>query len=214
MLLRIWLRAIPCRCSSTSVISGISRNGIKMEAMSARATTAATTRRKGGNRVAALILLGLTLCALAPRSQAQRNHNSGNPNHLAAPVALSADEGLSVIAAALDAHVKTSRQRDCSHLVQAIYNRAGFPYAYASSSDLYAGTDDFLRVTRPQPGDLVVWPGHVGIVVNPAQRIFYSRLRQGPGIDNYYNDYWQKRGDPRFYRYVTATPVRAAERHK
>ena len=47
---------------------------------------------------------------------------------------------------------------DCSHLVHAIYLQAGFPYPYASSSDLYDGTDDFRRVNRPQPGDLVVWP--------------------------------------------------------
>ena len=97
------------------------------------------------------------------------------------PAVLSPDDGLSVIAAALDAQVKAARQRDCSHLVHAIYLRAGFPYPYASSSDLYDGADDFQRVTRPQPGDLVVWPGHVGIVVNPAQRVFFSRLRSGPG---------------------------------
>ena len=98
---------------------------------------------------------------------------------------LSQDDGLSVIAAALDARTQATRQRDCSHLVHAIYLRAGFPYPYASSSDLYDGTDDFQRVTRPQPGDLVVWPGHVGIVVNPAQRVFFSRLRSGPGVDAY-----------------------------
>lgn len=173
-------------------------------------------RTKPRSRLAALTLFGLALCAPAAYSQPRRNSQPATQSHrssnrFAAPAALSADEGLSVIAAALDAHVKTSRQRDCSHLVQAIYNRAGFPYAYASSSDLYAGTDDFLRVTHPQPGDLVVWPGHVGIVVNPAQRVFYSRLRHGPGIDNYDSDYWLGRGDARFYRYVTTTP---AERHK
>ena len=115
---------------------------------------------------------------------------------------LSPDDGLSVIAAALDARVKAARQPDCSHLVHAIYLQAGFPYPYASSSDLYDGTDEFQRVTRPQPGDLVVWPGHVGIVVNPAQRAFFSRLRRGPGIDAYDAQYWKQRGQARFYRYV------------
>jgi cell wall-associated NlpC family hydrolase len=172
-----------------------------------------TDRKKTRSRLAAITLIALALCAPA-HSQPHKDRKSASLYHPAAPGALSSDEGLSVIAAALDAHVKTSRQRDCSHLVQAIYNQAGFPYEYASSSDLYAGTGDFLRVTHPQPGDLVVWPGHVGIVVNPAQHNFYSRLRHGPGIDNYDNDYWQQRGDPRFYRYVTSLSVRDAERRR
>jgi len=124
------------------------------------------------------------------------------------PVALSPDDWLSVIAAALDARVQATRQRDCSHLVHAIYRRAGFPYPYASSSDLYDGANSFQRVTRPQPGDLVVWPGHVGIVVNPAQHVFFSRLRHGPGIDVYDALYWKQRGQVRFYRYVKGPPTR------
>ncbi len=83
-----------------------------------------------------------------------------------------------------------------------IYERAGFEYEYASSSDLYAGTDEFRRVRHPQPGDLVVWPGHVGIVVNPAQRSFYSALNSGLGVDAYDAPYWKKRGHERFFRFV------------
>jgi hypothetical protein len=64
------------------------------------------------------------------------------------------------------------------------------------------GTDDFQRVTHPKPGDLVVWSGHVGIVVNPAQHVFFSTLRQGPGIDSYGALYWKQRGPVRFYRYI------------
>jgi cell wall-associated NlpC family hydrolase len=133
-----------------------------------------------------------------------------NASRRAAPVALSPDDGLSVISAALDARVQATRQRDCSHLVHAIYLQAGFPYPYASSSDLYDGADDFQRVTRPQPGDLVVWPGHVGIVVNPAQRVFFSKLRRGPGIDAYDAQYWKERGQVRFYRYIKSAPARVA----
>ena len=94
--------------------------------------------------------------------------------------------------------------------MHAIYLQAGFPYPYASSSDLYDGTDDFERVTRPQPGDLVIWPGHVGIVVNPAQRAFFSRLRHGPGVDDYDAQYWKQRGQVRFYRYMKRAPARVA----
>jgi cell wall-associated NlpC family hydrolase len=114
--------------------------------------------------------------------------------------AFSEDDGLSVIAAALDA--KGVRRDDCSHLVHAIYERAGFSYKYADSRDLYRGTGSFRRVSHPQPGDLVVWKGHVGIVVSPAQRLFFSTLRHGPGIDAYDAKYWKKRGPVRFYRYI------------
>lgn len=118
------------------------------------------------------------------------------------PGTISRDDGLAIIAAALDLRALDPRQRDCSHLVHAIYDRAGFSYPYASSSELYEGTDSFRRVSKPQPGDLVVWDGHVGIVVNPARRMFFSFLSQGPAIDEYSAQYWKERGPLRFYRYV------------
>jgi cell wall-associated NlpC family hydrolase len=115
---------------------------------------------------------------------------------------LTTDDGLSVIAAALDSRVRLYSGNDCSHLVHAIYERAGFPYSYVSSSALYAGTKEFQRVKRAQPGDLVVWPGHVGIVVNPARHEFFSTLSSGPGIDTYDAPYWKQRGRLRFYRHI------------
>jgi hypothetical protein len=51
----------------------------------------------------------------------------------------------------------------------------------------------------------------VGIVVNPAQRVFFSRLRSGPGVDAYDADYWKERGQVRFYRYIKSPPARAAK---
>jgi hypothetical protein len=71
-----------------------------------------------------------------------------------------------------------------------------------SSSGLYDGTSEFQQVARAQPGDLVVWRGHVGIVVNPAKHAFFSALRSGPGIDTYDAPYWKQRGQMRFYRYI------------
>jgi hypothetical protein len=50
----------------------------------------------------------------------------------------------------------------------------------------------------------VVWPGHVGIVVNPAQHSFYSALSSGLGVETYDSDYWKERGRPRFFRFVKA----------
>jgi len=123
---------------------------------------------------------------------------------------LTADESLGVLSAALESRANSDSESDCSHLVHAIYERAGFPYPYASSSSLYAGQQEFQRVARPQPGDLVVWPGHAGIVVNPAQRTFFSALRSGLGVEPYDSPYWKERGRPRFLRYVT--DARAANR--
>jgi len=204
----------------------MSQNRIKIPAMGFRAKS-----------VGALTLCGFALSASFAQPQIQPAPSSDAASHIGqehvsqehvrrgrakrpAPAVLSADDGLSVIAAALDARVKAARQPDCSHLVHAIYLQAGFPYPYASSSDLYDGTDDFQRVTHPQPGDLVVWPGHVGILVNPAQRAFFSRLRQGPGVDAYDAQYWKQRGQVRFYRYIKKAPAQVtatrlvSQRHK
>jgi len=115
---------------------------------------------------------------------------------------LDQDDRLSLLAAALDSRVRRAAEADCSHLVHAIYTRAGLPYAYAPSSELYAGVQGFRRVKQPQRGDLVVWRGHVGIVVQPSDHVFFSFLRSGPGTDDYQASYWKKRGRPRFYSYV------------
>jgi hypothetical protein len=120
---------------------------------------------------------------------------------------LTTEEGLAVLSAALESRANADTESDCSHLVHAIYERAGFPYSYESSSTLYAGSDEFHRVVHPQPGDLVVWPGHVGIAVNPAQHSFFSALRTGLGVDSYDSAYWKERGRPRFLRYVTDAPA-------
>jgi len=112
------------------------------------------------------------------------------------------DDRLSVLAAALDRRVRRTSEPDCSHLVHAIYERAGFPYAYAPSKDLYAGVEGFERVKQPQAGDLIVWRGHVGIVVRPSAHVFFSFMSSGPGTDDYEAPYWKHRGKPRFYRYL------------
>jgi hypothetical protein len=119
---------------------------------------------------------------------------------------LTPSEGLAILGAALDSRHHAKFSSDCSHFVHELYGSAGFPYEYVSSSDLYAGIDEFRRVASPQPGDLAVWPGHAGIVVNPAQHSFFSALSSGHGVDSYDSPYWKRRGRPRFYRYVKSVP--------
>ena len=121
---------------------------------------------------------------------------------------LTSDDRLAVIASALDSKTPRFAERDCSHLVHAIYERAGLPYAYASSDDLYDGVQGFQRVSQPLTGDLVVWRGHAGIVIRPSRHVFFSFLHAGPGTDDYQSQYWSGRGEPRFYRYVKKARLR------
>lgn len=157
------------------------------------------------------VFLSATLAA-QNSEPSKANYSTTSVSHAksSAPRLLTADEGLAVIGAALESRVHTGSKSDCSHLVHAIYERAGFPYVYASSSSLYAGIEEFRRVGRPQPGDLVVWPGHVGIAVNPAQHTFFSALRSGHGVEPYDSAYWRERGRPRFLRYVSVAPTSPA----
>jgi len=91
---------------------------------------------------------------------------------------------------------------DCSHFVQYLYEQAGLYYGYAPSRTLYDGMQGFKRVAHPKPGDLIVWRGHVGIVVDPEETTFLSALRSGVKVSSYQSHYWQRRGKPRFLRYV------------
>jgi hypothetical protein len=154
----------------------------------------------------AALLAAIGLCS----TYAQKPTSSGGTNPVLQSTAdedtgrgrsLTDDDRLSLIAAALDSRTR-STETDCSHLVHSIYEQAGLTYSYAPSSDLYAGIDGFQRVKKPEPGDLVVWRGHAGIVIKPSQHIFFSVLSTGPGIDDYTTSYWKHRGKPRFYRYA------------
>jgi hypothetical protein len=98
---------------------------------------------------------------------------------------------------------------DCSHLVHTLYHQAGYSYPYASSLDLYRGAPQFLRVRYPHPGDLIVWRGHVGIVVNPKEHSFFSSVSTGTRIQDYDSSYWRARGHARFYRYLTSRPAQS-----
>jgi cell wall-associated NlpC family hydrolase len=92
---------------------------------------------------------------------------------------------------------------DCSHFVHYVFNKVGIDYDYAPSVDLYRGMAPFKRVLRPKPGDLVVWRGHVGIVVDPGESTFLSKLRTGVKVASYESRYWKMRGRPRFFRFST-----------
>lgn len=114
---------------------------------------------------------------------------------------LTVAEGRSIVDAAWEEDQPARGTQDCSHLVHQTYLNAGYEYPYASSFDIYAGSENFERVRTPQAGDLIVWPGHVGIVVDPLQHSFYSLVSTGWEAQDYEGAYWRSRGRPRFYRY-------------
>jgi cell wall-associated NlpC family hydrolase len=113
---------------------------------------------------------------------------------------MSIAEGRAIVRTAYEGDEREQETRDCSHLVHAVYATAGFAYPYASSFEIYSGDDNFARVKYPRVGDVIAWPGHVGIVVNPAQHSFFSLVRTGLGEQDYESEYWRSRGRPRFYR--------------
>jgi hypothetical protein len=91
---------------------------------------------------------------------------------------------------------------DCSHLVHSLYERVGLSYPYATSRAVYRGIEEFQRVVEPKSGDLVVWRGHMGIVVDPLRHSFLSALRTRVKISSYVSEYWKHRGSPRFFRFA------------
>ena len=125
------------------------------------------------------------------------------------PRPIARTEGRKILATIPTVDVGSESETDCSHLVHDVYEQAGFPYDYVSSRELYVGSANFTRVRVPQAGDLVVWRGHVGIVIDPKQRSFFSFVRSGPDTQFYDSPYWRSRGIARFFRYVTEKPLHA-----
>jgi NlpC/P60 family len=166
-----------------------------------------------GALVFVLLCMFATRVALAQEKQAGSNGayrvTRETPDLQQKPIGsrtLTRREGLAILDVALDSRDHAEFAFDCSHFVHGTYERAGLPYEYASSSDLYAGIDEFRRVANPQPGDLAVWRGHAGIVVDPVQYSFFSVLSSGPGLASYDSPYWKQRGRPHFFRYVKLVP--------
>lgn len=126
---------------------------------------------------------------------------AGTEDDSTSAVLLSPDQGdaLAVFAARSEKRIRS--KPDCSHLVHQLYARAGLIYPYEDSRVLYRGVNDFQRVKTPQAGDLVVWVGHVGIVLSPEEKTFISSVRSGILAESWMAPHWVRHGHPRFYRY-------------
>src|SRR5215813_7171421 len=150
---------------------------------------------KSSITLAALALLAVVL--LFPGRMAAQSDQRGNESLRTQAVEQLVGLGLQIQATSLD----------CSHFVNSLFEAIGLGYDYQPSRVLYTGTEAFKRIYRPQTGDLIVWPGHVGIVVDPDAKTFVSALRTGVKVATYTSRYWKRRGHPRFLRY--SLPVAA-----
>ena len=155
--------------------------------------------KAGGFAVGAGLICVCLIGSLSAKAQVTasvRKSGSDSTSRL-----LNVQEGRSIAHAASEQNELASGTKDCSHFVHQIYVSAGFEYPYASSFDIYMGDENFQRVRIPQAGDLIVWPGHIGIVVDPVKHSFYSLVSTGLEAQDYEGPYWKSRGRPRFYRY-------------
>jgi len=148
---------------------------------------------------------------LATASTALGQSTRPNSAEAPGPRPIARAEGRKILATipTVTVDVESEFETDCSHLVHDVYERAGFVYDYVSSRELYIGSTNFTRVRLPQAGDLVVWRGHVGIVIDPKEHSFFSFVRSGPDTQFYDSPYWHSRGIARFFRYVTEKPLHA-----
>jgi hypothetical protein len=151
----------------------------------------------GFARIALWIACICVIGAVSVEAQTALPGKENSPNARLMNVA----EGRAIVRMAFQGDEREQESKDCSHVVHAVYSNAGFAYPYASSFEIYSGDDNFARVKYPRAGDVIAWPGHVGIVVNPAQHSFFSLVRTGLGEQDYESAYWRSRGRPRFYRY-------------
>ena len=143
----------------------------------------------------AMLSLGFAVTTSAAQSQSTTGVDYGDT------VLVSAEQGQALADFAQQSGPRVRPKPDCSHLVHLLYARAGLVYPYEDSRVLYRGIDDFERVKKPQPGDLAVWLGHVGIVLSPEEKTFLSSVRSGIITESWSAPHWARRGRPHFFRY-------------
>jgi cell wall-associated NlpC family hydrolase len=94
-----------------------------------------------------------------------------------------------------EAFIGTSHDElDCSHFVWRVFKRfvPRLPYL---STDAFLGSQFFEPLSDPpRPPDLVLWEGHVAILVNPEAGSFIgSQSSTGVAIATFQNPYWHER---------------------
>lgn len=79
----------------------------------------------------------------------------------------------------------------CNQFVLAVLRKTvdkSFPDTIAND---FVYSAKFTKVETPMAGDLVHWPGHIGIVLDPDQGDFIgSQTSTGVAVSNYKKGYW------------------------
>ena len=87
-------------------------------------------------------------------------------------------------------HEISYKEMVCNQFVLAVFRRLGYQIE-DRRADEFALSPHFMKVNDPKPGDLVHWPGHIGIVLDPDHGIFIgSQTSTGVAEANYKNGYW------------------------
>jgi hypothetical protein len=156
-------------------------------------------------QVAVLLALFNVICACVPAAaqviEAHQKQRLVTYEIQHGPRPVTYAEGEAIVQATLLHRAQFRDKPDCSHFVHDVYTEAGLDYDYAPTNYIFDGIGPFQRVQKPQPGDVIVWRGHTGIVIDPAEHSFYSSVVSGFSIHNYTSSYWMARGAHRFYRY-------------
>lgn len=90
---------------------------------------------------------------------------------------------------------------DCSEFVLQSYRQAGYvEFRYSSTALMSSG---LKAVKTPEAGDIVYWPGHVGIVTDPITGDFVHAASTKSGLrsDNDLRGYWSMHGKAKFLQY-------------
>jgi len=69
-------------------------------------------------------------------------------------------------------HQISYREMVCNQFVLAVLRGTVAPGFPETLADDFTNSPRFRRVENPQAGDLIHWPGHIGIVLDPDHGIF------------------------------------------
>jgi hypothetical protein len=87
-------------------------------------------------------------------------------------------------------HEVSYKEMVCNQFVLAVIRGVGGAIEDVTA-DNFTNSPHFMKVSDPKPGDLVHWPGHIGIVLDPDHGIFIgSQTSTGVAEANYKNGYW------------------------
>ena len=81
---------------------------------------------------------------------------------------------------------------DCSGFTKHVMSRCGINIPAGSANQKNAGTG--VDPSQAQAGDLVVWKGHVGLVIDSNKNMIDAGSGSVPKIRSYETDYWRSRG--------------------